>query len=161
MLKQKLQKYNIQLSQSFAPNLPALFIDNSQIQQVLFNLILNSIEAIEGEGEIRITIGPVSKNMNKFRRKPFYSKITENSFVLIHISDNGCGISKEDLQQIFNPFFTTKNFGTGLGLSIVYQIVQENYGVIYFESVRGNGTDCYLFLPAFEPEEELNKEKSE
>jgi len=65
------------------------------------------------------------------------------------ISDNGYGISQENLQQIFNPFFTTKSFGTGLGLSIVYQIIQENNGIIYFESEPDRGTNCYLLLPAY------------
>ena len=86
-----------------------------------------------------------------FQRKPFIKKITENPYILIVIRDNGCGISPENLQQIFNPFFTTKNFGTGLGLSIVYQIVQENNGIIYYESKEGEGTQCFLFLPAYEP----------
>ncbi|MEJ2635988.1 MAG: ATP-binding protein [Calditrichia bacterium] len=151
LLKQKLQQQNIKLSQSYASNLPPLFIDNSQIQQVLFNLILNSVEAIEGEGQIEISIEPIRDELKIFQRKPFYKKITENPYVLIHIADSGCGISSENLQQIFNPFFTTKSYGTGLGLSIVYQIVQENNGIIYFESETSKGTDCYLFLPAFEP----------
>ncbi len=151
LLKQKLQSQNIKLSQSFEKNLPHIFVDNSQIQQVLFNLLLNGIEAIDESGEIKIIVKKVKPHDENFKRKPFYKKITENPYIHIRISDNGSGISHENLQQIFNPFFTTKNFGTGLGLSIVYQIVQENYGVIYFESELNVGTDCYLFLPAFEP----------
>ena len=79
----------------------------------------------------------------------------ENRYIVIKISDNGGGISPENLQQIFNPFFTTKNFGTGLGLSIVYQIVQENNGIIYYESEVKKGTQCYLFLPAFKPSKKI------
>ncbi|MBN2364631.1 MAG: hypothetical protein EH225_00640 [Calditrichaeota bacterium] len=151
LLKQKLQSQNIKLIQSIQKPLKDVFVDNSQIQQVLFNLVLNSIEAIEGPGEISITVNEIRDDAATFRRKPFYNKITDKPYILIRISDSGYGISPENLQQIFNPFFTTKNFGTGLGLSIVYQIVQENNGIIYFESEKNVGTDCYLFLPAFEP----------
>jgi nitrogen-specific signal transduction histidine kinase len=149
LLKQNLQKQNIKLVQSYNNNLPRIFVDNSQIQQVLFNLILNSIEAIESNGEISILISEVDPADDFFKRKQFYKKIMENSYIVVKISDNGSGITPENLQQIFNPFFTTKNFGTGLGLSIVYQIVQENYGIIYYESEAEKGTQCYLFLPAF------------
>lgn len=159
LLKQNLQKQNIKLTRSYVPNLPPLYIDDSQIQQVLFNLFLNSIEAIQNEGEIRISIEPVSEDMKQFQRKPFFRKVTENPFVLIHISDNGSGIPRDNLNQIFNPFFTTKNFGTGLGLSIVYQIVKENDGVIYFESDLEKGTDCFLFLPSFEPGDNDQKQE--
>lgn len=150
LLKQKLYKQHIKLSQSYASNLPPVYIDSSQIQQVLINLILNSLEAIEKEGEINISIEQVAEECELFKRKPFYRKITENSYIQLNISDTGCGIPQDNLQQIFNPFFTTKTFGTGLGLSIVYQIVQENNGIIYFESEENKGTSCYLFLPAFE-----------
>jgi len=159
LLKQKIQQQNIKLTQSYSSTLPPLFVDNSQVQQVLFNLILNSIEAIETGGEIHIAIESVGKEQQKLQRKPFYKTITGKPYVSIQISDNGCGIQREDLQQIFNPFFTTKNFGTGLGLSIVYQIVQENNGIIYFESEAKKGTLCYLFLPAFDTEEEAILEK--
>lgn len=153
LLKQNLYKKNIKLSQSTTSHVPELFVDASQIQQVLFNLILNSIESIENDGKIDISIEAVPRDYKKFQRKPFYRLITENPYVLIRIQDTGCGISRENLQKIFNPFFTTKTFGTGLGLSIVYQIVKENNGVIYFDSRVGEGTDCYLFLPAFAPDQ--------
>ncbi len=153
LLRQKFRDHNVQLTESIHPDLPQIFVDSSQIQQVLMNLILNSIEAIENNGEIKINIQPVQKGRSRFSRKPFFERITRNPYVQIHIQDNGCGIPPEHLKQIFNPFFTTKNFGTGLGLSIVYQIVKENNGVIYFESEVGKGTDCYLFLPAYNPQD--------
>ncbi len=150
LMKQKIHRQNIKLIQSFEKNLPQIYIDNSQIQQVLFNLVLNSIESIEKSGEIYISVILVNKDSEILQRKPFFKKITDNPFVEVRISDSGCGISPENLQQIFNPFFTTKNYGTGLGLSIVYQLVQENNGIIFFNSTLEKGTECYLFLPAFE-----------
>ncbi|UCF63393.1 MAG: hypothetical protein JSW33_12630 [bacterium] len=155
LLKQKLQNQNIKLIQSYSEELHPVFVDNSQIQQVLFNLILNSLESIENDGEITVSVSEVDPTKEFFQRKPFYKKITENRYLLIKISDNGDGITPENLQQIFNPFFTTKTFGTGLGLSIVYQLVQENNGVIYYESEEKKGTDCFLFLPAFEPSKKI------
>lgn len=158
LLKQRMQKHNIIFTQWYEKNLPAIFIDGAQIQQVLFNLILNSIEAIDNQGEIKLTARKVRKSDEMFQRKPFYKKITDQPFIQIQISDSGSGISPENLQQIFNPFFTTKNYGTGLGLSIVYQIVQENNGIIYFESEINKGTQCYLFLPCFQtPNKEIVK----
>jgi len=153
LLKQKFREHNIRVTESLYPDLPEIYVDSSQIQQVFMNLILNSIEAIEKDGEIQISILPGEKVAERFSRKPFHSRITEQPYVLVLIRDNGCGISPENLKQIFNPFFTTKTFGTGLGLSIVYQIVKENDGIIYFESELNKGTDCYLFLPAFNPNE--------
>lgn len=158
LLKQRMQKHNITFTQWYEKNLPAIFIDGAQIQQVLFNLILNSIEAIDKQGEIKLTARKVRKSDETFQRKPFYKKITDQPYIQILISDNGTGISPENLQQIFNPFFTTKNYGTGLGLSIVYQIVQENNGIIYFESEVNKGTQCHLFLPCFQtPNKEIGK----
>jgi len=156
LLKQKLQNQNIKLVQSYGKELYPVFVDNSQIQQVLFNLILNSIESIENDGEIKVSVSEVDPTKEFFQRKPFYKKITEYRYLLIKVSDNGDGITPENLQQIFNPFFTTKTFGTGLGLSIVYQLVQENNGVIYYESEEKKGTDCFLFLPAFEPSKKID-----
>ena len=150
LLQQRMQKNNINFIQSYEKNLPSIFIDGAQIQQVLFNLILNSIEAIEKQGEIKLAAKKVKKNDEIFQRKPFQKKVTDQPYVQILLTDTGNGISPENLLQIFNPFFTTKNYGTGLGLSIVYQIVQENNGIIYFESEINRGTHCYLFLPSFQ-----------
>jgi nitrogen-specific signal transduction histidine kinase len=150
LLKQKIQSHDIKLKQIYERNLPPVFVDNSQIQQVIFNLILNGIEAIESEGEIRISAERVNREKISMQRKPFYQNVASNPYIQILISDTGCGIPSENLQQIFNPFFTTKTFGTGLGLSIVYQIIQENNGIIYFESFPSQGTNCFLFLPAYD-----------
>ncbi len=149
LLKQKIKNQKIKLTQSFQDDLPLVFVDNSQIQQVLFNVILNSIEAVESQGKINIKIEKVNESKGVLIKKPFLRSITGKPYLQMVISDNGCGISQENLQQIFNPFFTTKSFGTGLGLSIVYQIIQENNGIIYFESEPDRGTNCYLLLPAY------------
>jgi len=149
LLRQKIISHNIRLVENIAPELPEVFVDSSQLQQILINLLLNGIEAIDKNGVLTISAREVNAAYENFREKAFYRKITEHPYLEIRIEDNGCGIPPDNFKKIFNPFFTTKSFGTGLGLSIVYQIVKENDGVIYFDSVPGEGTRCYLFVPAF------------
>ncbi len=157
LLNQKIKNQNVKLMQYYEKNIPLIFVDNSQIQQVLFNIILNSIEAIENIGEINIRVENLDGEKSLLSKKPFLLNHLQKKFVHILVSDNGCGITQENLQQIFNPFFTTKSFGTGLGLSIVYQIIQENNGMIFFESQPHKGTDCHLLLPAFNQIEGKNR----
>lgn len=110
-----------------------------QMRQVFLNIILNSIQAMPGGGELRVV------TMNR----------TENlcEGVEVRISDNGVGIPKELGKKVFQPFFTTKNEGTGLGLAIVYGIVREHNGRIEVESEVGKGATFTIFLPAGEGQE--------
>ncbi len=148
LIRQKFREHNITLTKLLHPRLPDVFVDPSQTQQVLVNLILNSIEAITKDGEITISIQPFSRKAETPPPPHATYTLPGKQYLEVKIQDNGCGISKEDLKHIFNPFFTTKTFGTGLGLSIVYQIVKENAGSIVYESEVDNGTICYLYLPA-------------
>lgn len=109
-----------------------IFADPQQITQVFLNLIKNSIEAIEGEGVIKITAKE------------------QNDFVEIIFSDTGKGIREEELFRIFEPFFTTKEGkkGYGLGLFIVHKIIQEHEGKIDVKSEFGKGTSFIITLPA-------------
>ncbi len=151
LVRQKFKEQNIQLIQSLHPDLPEVFVDPAQIQQVLVNLLLNSIESIREGGEIKIQIQPIFCQEDGAKvPAPVLALGQNRDYVEVLIQDNGCGISEENLKHIFNPFFTTKTFGTGLGLSIVYQIVKENEGIIHFESEVDRGTACYLYLPANE-----------
>ena len=106
-----------------------------QISQLLINLILNSFQAMEKEGGV-LTVG------TWFNEK----------WILIQIEDTGCGISKEDQKQIFEPFFSTKEAGkgTGLGLAIAAQVVEDHQGRIEVESSLGSGTTFLVSLPRFE-----------
>lgn len=107
-----------------------VFGDKYQIQQVFINLILNSIDAVSIEGNIKV----FTRDLNNF---------TE-----ITIEDDGCGISKEDLEKVMDPFFTTKHDGTGLGLFISYQIIQENSGFVNIQSKLNEGTKVSIILPS-------------
>jgi two-component system sensor histidine kinase AtoS len=109
-----------------------LFADRRQIHQVLFNLILNAIQAVNSEdGKLLI------------------SAKQDQDAIHIHFADNGVGIDKSDAGKIFTPFFTTKDKGTGLGLAISRRMMEDHHGKISFESERGLGTTFILTLPKY------------
>ena len=110
-------------------------IDQEQIKQVLLNLFLNAIDAIQEEGLITLTTRLINKGNSR------------SNYIQIEIGDNGEGIPKDDLEHIFTPFFTRKYKGSGLGLSISYNIIQEHSGFIEVESKMGEGTTFYVDLP--------------
>jgi signal transduction histidine kinase len=110
-----------------------LKIDNHRLSQILSNLIINSIDAMDGIGLIEILSDLVKKQ--------------ETSYCRLSIRDTGKGISKEDTPQVFIPYFTTKESGTGLGLPIIERIVNDHGGTIWFDSAEGAGTTFYIDLP--------------
>ncbi len=114
-------------------DLPGMMIDRTQIRQMLINLVDNAIDAILHAGEVRVT-----------------ARLHNGADgVLITVSDNGCGISKDNLRKVFTPFFTTKPMGkgTGLGLAIAYGVVKMHSGDISVESQEGRGTTFAIRLP--------------
>jgi len=117
----------------FTPSTDLLEVehDSDQMHQVLLNLLLNSVQAIEGAGLVRVAV---------------FAKDGGEDAVII-VSDTGRGISPEHLQNIFRPFFTTKGNGTGLGLSLARRIVEEHRGRIEVASSSGKGTTFSVTLP--------------
>jgi len=107
-----------------------LSVDPDKIKQVLLNLFLNAIAAMENGGTLVVRSAP-----------------TGNRFIRILISDTGVGIRKEDMNRVFDPYFTTKPSGTGLGLAIVHKIMEAHHGEISVESEPGKGTTVTLALP--------------
>ena len=108
-----------------------VYADKHQLQQVLINILLNAVEAQKHSAAPVIRI----------------YEIDSGDSVTVVIEDNGAGIDAGSLSMIFDPFFTTKSNGTGLGLAISYQLIQENCGEIWAESVNGGGAKFYLRLP--------------
>ncbi|RMF59813.1 MAG: hypothetical protein D6748_05530 [Calditrichaeota bacterium] len=151
LVQQKAQENNVTIAIDIQPNFPEIFIDPAQLQQVLLNLLLNSVEAIHDQGTIQVKLELFHpkeiRNIKNRTHARYFAMLKKMPHLKIHIKDNGCGIAEENLEHIFNPFYTTKPYGTGLGLSIVYQIIKENEGIIYYESEIGVGTDCYVFIP--------------
>jgi two-component system NtrC family sensor kinase len=131
----QLKTSNIVVSTKFASDLPRIFADYNQIQQVILNIVTNAEQAVLGskrKGKINIT-----------------TRIVENK-VQIRIADNGSGIAPENVGKIFDPFFTTKEAGsgTGLGLSVCHSIIAEHGGNLYVESSLGKGATFIIDLPA-------------
>lgn len=121
-------------------------IDVSQFEQVLANLFLNARDAISGSGVITITTR--LHHVRSGDPDPISSGPAPGDYVVISVTDNGSGISKEHFPHIFEPFFTTKEVGkgTGLGLSTVYGIMSQNGGSVHCHTAVGQGTTVELFF---------------
>ncbi|MBC2735704.1 MAG: PAS domain S-box protein [Desulfobacteraceae bacterium] len=126
-------------------------MDPSQLDQVLTNLCVNARDAIPGVGKVTIETGLASFDEAYCVS---HAGFIPGEFVLLAVSDNGCGMDKETLDHIFEPFFTTKakGQGTGLGLAMVYGIVKQNEGFINTYSEPGQGTTFKIYLARHDPE---------
>jgi CheY-like chemotaxis protein len=121
-------------------------MDPSQIDQILANLCVNARDAITGVGKVTIETHTITFDEVYCADHPGF---VPGEYVLLAVSDDGCGIDKETLDKLFEPFFTTKSIGkgTGLGLSTVYGIVNQNNGFINVYSEPGLGTTFKIYLP--------------
>jgi len=130
-------------------NLWLVRMDPSQVDQILANLCVNARDAITGAGRVVIETGNAVVDR---RKSPGNVNGVEGEFVVLSITDNGCGMDKETMKRLFEPFFTTKEVGkgTGLGLSTVYGIVRQNNGFIDVKSKPGEGTRFSIYLPRYE-----------
>jgi len=134
LISTETKKKLISITKNYASNLPPVQIDREQIKQVFLNILLNAIDATSENGEITV-------------RTRSFMKPGGEPFVQIEFTDTGCGIPGEYLEDIFNPFFTTKTTGSGLGLSISSQIVQDHKGYIDVESHLEKGSTFFVNLP--------------
>jgi two-component system NtrC family sensor kinase len=114
----------------FAPDLPKVHLDGDQMRQVAINLILNAGGAMPDGGSLLIR-----------------SEAVDPGHVRMVFSDSGCGIPAENLEKIFEPFYTTKERGTGLGLAITRQIIEHHHGEIHIASDPDKGTTVTVTLP--------------
>jgi signal transduction histidine kinase/CheY-like chemotaxis protein len=129
LTSQQLGQKHIEVRTDLPATLPVVYAVSSQIQQIFFNLILNSLDAMPGGGELFISARPV-----------------KNGIEMI-FEDNGPGIPAERRENIFEPFFSTKEGGTGLGLTVSYNIVTAHGGTLDLIPGRGSGACFRLFLP--------------
>jgi signal transduction histidine kinase len=134
LLSTESSKKLIQLIKQYGTDLPPIRIDREQMKQAFLNILLNAIEATPENGKVMVS----TRSFIKPGGQPY---------IQIEVSDTGCGIAAENLEEIFNPFFTTKEMGSGLGLSIAHQIVQEHKGYITVESQLDQGSSFYINLP--------------
>jgi two-component system, NtrC family, nitrogen regulation sensor histidine kinase GlnL len=132
------------LSREYDPSLPEVGGNRDQLLQVFLNLVKNAIEAMPSGG--RLTV--VTRISDQFTSVQADGR--RHRLMVAKITDTGCGITQEHLQDIFAPFFTTKDRGVGLGLALSYQIVQEHLGTVRVESAEGAGTTFSVYLPLAE-----------
>jgi len=133
----------VEVSIDAPPEAAPVLVNRAQILQVFQNLVVNAVQAMQGEPGRKIQLRASNTAINEGQVPP----LPAGNYVEFEIRDNGCGIAPENLQKIFDPFFTTKKHGTGLGLSTVLSIVQQHGGQIGVDSTVGEGTVFTVFLP--------------
>jgi two-component system NtrC family sensor kinase len=120
---------NVLIQKHLSPSLPFVMAITGQLRQVFMNIIMNALQSMPDGGELEV------------------ETFAKGNRVGVKITDTGCGIPEEDMERIFQPFYTSKETGTGLGLSISYGIVKAHGGDIEVISEEGKGTTFYVYLP--------------
>lgn len=134
LLRYEAEERKIRLEQTVEDGLPAVMGDETQISQVLVNIVVNAFQAMPDGGLCRIAaVG---------------RQVDGRSWVETSVQDSGVGVKKEHLSRLFEPFYTTKPEGSGLGLAIAYRIVQDHAGTIQVSSTPGSGTTVVIKFPA-------------
>jgi len=149
LFRRKIKDNNIIVKEVYSRSLKEIFVDFHQIEQVFFNLIINAIDAMKDGGTLTVRARLPEETQPLIDRRQRIPKLFSDIYNEITISDTGTGMDSETLNNMYNPFFTTKPNGTGLGLSIVYQIILEHGGQITVESVIDKGTTFKILLPVF------------
>jgi PAS domain S-box-containing protein len=143
-----------------APDIQPVFLDPSQLSQILANLVINSRDAMQGAGTISIETATVQIEEDS---RLIHGELAPGEYVRLTVSDTGCGMDGYTLEHLFEPFFTTKGEGkgTGLGLAMVYGIIKQNHGAITVYSHVGLGTSFKIYLPSCPEEAAWNVPKVE
>lgn len=150
-LVKKLLGEQIELHLNLMDNIPPIYIDETQLTQILTNLCVNARDAMQNTSEKFLLIKTCTRSIDsKFCE--IYPDGIPGDFVCLTIKDTGCGMDTETLQKIAEPFFTTKGYakGTGMGFSTVYGIIKQNKGFIFIDSVIDEGTLIDVYFPISE-----------
>jgi signal transduction histidine kinase len=141
ILDTQAKEKNVEVVRRFGDDLPNVWIDREQMKQVFMNLILNAIQAMKDGGSVEISSRLSAKSDTEVVRE----------YVQVEVRDTGVGIPPENLEQIFDPFFTSKDEGSGLGLAVSHQIVREHGGFLTVNSTVGKGTSFFVHVPVGKP----------
>ena len=140
---------NAEIELDLAAGLPLVNADVTQLQQLVMNLVLNGVESLDDEGgHVQVSTSAVEFDEAILRSAELVENIEPGRYVLIEVTDNGCGMDAETRQRIFDPFFTTKFTGRGLGLAAAGGIVRAHQGGMIVQSTPGHGSTFQVFLPA-------------
>ena len=148
MMLRRLIGEDIDLAWQPAANVWSVKMDPSQIDQILANLCVNARDAIGGVGKLTIETENAAVDADYCAT---HAEAVPGEYVMLAVSDNGCGMDQDTLEHVFEPFFTTKGVGegTGLGLATVYGIAKQNDGLVEIYSEPGEGTTFKIYLPRF------------
>ena len=142
-LEEEMQRQQIDCQCEYSSDLPPIQADVSQLAKAFNNLIRNAVQAMPQGGRLLIQALHQKEGLEGF------PKLTaRNGWITLIFKDTGVGVSPEDMKNIFNPFFTTKEIGTGLGLAITHKVITEHGGQIEVESSEGKGSLFRIYLPA-------------
>jgi signal transduction histidine kinase len=139
-----MENAKIELIKKTSMELPSVYTDGNQINQVLVNIIINAVQAMPEGGTLTIA----SSESVEF---PPFNPTTQMKVVIINITDTGYGIDKDNKDKVFNPFFSTKEKGTGLGLTIVHRIIENLGGWVRIDNVEPHGTAFNIYIPTEPP----------
>ncbi|MEE9169892.1 MAG: ATP-binding protein, partial [bacterium] len=147
--KYQFQRKQIQLKKNLARDLPYSNVDVEMMREALINLLLNSADAVGNKDTVFVETGfmKLQKPLKDDYERTTILLKRGQSVLRIVVQDNGTGIASEDLERIFDPFFTRKIQGTGLGLTMARRALAEHGGILQVESKRGKGSTITIFLP--------------
>jgi PAS domain S-box-containing protein len=138
---------HIDMSMILSPDLPKIRADITQINQVLLNLVVNARDAMPEGG--KLTVETYAAQISQ-EYAGLYPDLAPGDYVVLSVTDTGCGIPRNVVTKIYEPFFSTKTSGSGLGLSVVYGIVKQHKGFINVYSEPGKGTTFKVYIPSID-----------
>ncbi len=152
LISKDIKEKKIRIKKVYRHNGTKILIDSERMQQVFINLLLNAAESMDKNGVLSIYLyeiknGQINGTHNKYTDLTEYIPKGMDSGIHVRLKDSGCGIKKENLRMIFDPFYSSRDNKTGLGLYITHEIVHQHKGSINVNSTEGMGTTFNIILP--------------